>query len=141
MRFEADVLIEGPHHKQIAVIEVKNQLGLSVDHGRLRLAYMRLSGGPARCFMLASQDVAFIWRDGEEQPTVVSMEPVIRRYLPDLAAEERLYGFQVETLILHWLNELVAGWRTGTGEPESTLAAIGFLDAVRNGTVHSKAVA
>ena len=101
---------------------------------------MSLSGGPARYFMLASQDVAFIWRDGEEQPTVVSMKPVIHRYLPDLAVEERLYGFQVETLVLHWLNELAAGWRNGTEEPESTLESIGFLDAVRNGTVHSKAV-
>ena len=141
MQFKADIVILGPHSERIAVVEIKNQAGLSPEDGADRQNYMRVTGGPASYFMLVSQERAFVWKDGEEQATAIDMQPVVRRFLPRLAPGERLYQFQVETMVSFWLSELAAEWRIASEEPETTLESIGFLAAVRSASVLTEAVA
>ncbi len=139
----ADIVIIGPLPKRerIAVVSVFNRVGLSPEDGNDRLGYMRVTGGPASYFVMVSQDIGYIWEHGSDLPKSFQMQSVVKRFLPNLRSNDRLYGFQVEMLVTHWLFELVAGWRDSGEEPEKTLASVGFLAAVQGASVHSEAVA
>lgn len=139
----ADIVImrPAPWRERIAVVEVKNRLGLLPEDGTDPTAYMRLTGGQARYFMLVSQEVGYVWTQPQAAPYRFDMTAVIRRFIPDLAPGRRLFGMSVESLVAHWLGILAAGLRSDEEEPERTLASIGFLDAIRGAEVLSKAIA
>jgi len=142
MQFTADIAIIGPPplRERIAVIEIRNQMGLTEADGEDRHAYMRLSGGATKYYFLVSQDWCFVWVN-DVVAAKFSMETVIRRFLPDFNPNVRLYGFSVQAIVSHWMSQLAAELRGSESEPEQKLDAIGFLDAARNATVLSEVAA
>jgi hypothetical protein len=139
---EADILARDSTGKSILVAEIKNRENLSPDVAanlRRNLAANNLLV-PANYFLLASQDVAYLWKDADssspEMPPTVQfpMSNIIARYLPRIGPHERLSGSVLQMLLEQWLQDLSRAKGNGHAEPESTLAPTGLLEALR-GTV------
>jgi hypothetical protein len=137
-----DILVRSPEGYPIAVVEVKNQQNLSRDVAmklrRNMVAHGLLPQVPF--FLLASQDVGFLWKE----PKYVSydipptyefpMDKVVARYLKREPGE-RLYGAELELVLLQWLIDLTQGAHKNVEEPEKTLALSGFSESIKGATV------
>src|SRR5947209_667162 len=137
-----DILIRSPQGYPIAVVEVKNQQNLSRDVAtkfrRNMVAHGLLSHVPY--FLLTSQDVGFLWKEPKNNnldapPTFeFPMDKVVTRYLKREPGQ-RLYGAELELLVLQWLTDLSKGTQKVVEEPEETLALSGFNDSIKGATI------
>jgi len=138
MSSQANILVQGPDNRTIAVIEIKNRQNLSRDIAMiLRRNIGAFDSFPhAPYFLLLSQDVGFLWEESGQKdlvaPTVeFPMKQIMSRYLPDMNPDERLRNSELELLVLMWLNDLTWGQPETTEEPEKSLASSEFLRAVQ----------
>jgi hypothetical protein len=137
-----DILIKSPQGFPIAVVEVKNQQNLSRDVAtKLRrdmVAHGFLPQIPY--FLLTSQDVGFLWKEPKHvsfdaPPTYeFPMDKVVARYLKREPGQ-RLYGAELELVVLQWLTDLALGTQKVVEEPEKTLALSGFNESIKGATV------
>ncbi|HXL36123.1 MAG TPA: hypothetical protein VN954_02855 [Ktedonobacteraceae bacterium] len=137
-----NILIQSSEGYPIAVVEVKNQQNLSRDIAtkfrRNMLAHGLLAQIPY--FLLASQDVGYLWKE----PKYVSyntppnyefpMDKVVTRYLKREPGQ-RLYGAELELVVLQWLTDLTQGTQENVEEPEITLSISGFIESIKGATV------
>lgn len=137
--FRPDILILSPEDLPIAVVEVKNRQDLTrevaTELRRNIIIHSLLPQTPY--FLLISQDVGFLWRAAgpDALPEYeFPMDKVVARYLKREPGE-RLYGIELEFLILQWLTDLASGALKTSEEPEKTLAFTGFNDSIREATV------
>jgi hypothetical protein len=144
--FRPDILIQSPQGRPIAVVEVKNRQNFSRDiakeYRRNLLTHGMYPQGPF--FLFTSQDVGFIWTESKEnildaEPSYeFPMDNVLIRYMRR-KPEERLYGFQLKTLIHQWLDDLTQGQQKAIEEPEKTLALAGFNESIKGAIVIEEA--
>jgi hypothetical protein len=91
-------------------------------------------------FLFTSQDVGFLWTAANEN--IPDAEPsyefpvdnVVTRYVKR-GPGERLYGFQLKTLVHQWLADLAQGQQKPIEEPEKTLALAGFSESIKGAVV------
>ncbi len=141
-RSRPDILIQSPEGYPIAVVEVKNQQNLTRDIAtklrRNMVAHGLLPQIPY--FLLASQDVGFLWKEPkfvsyDTPPTYeFPMDKVINRYIKREPGQ-RLYGAELELIVLQWLTDLTQETQKNTEEPEKTLALSGFSKSIKGATV------
>ena len=91
-------------------------------------------------FLLASQDVGYLWKE----PKYVSyntppnyefpMDKVVTRYLKREPGQ-RLYGAELELVVLQCLTDLTQGTQENVEEPEITLSISGFIESIKGATV------
>jgi hypothetical protein len=142
----SSVLIHGDRPGElIAAVEVKNREDLTQDIA-VSLRGNLVSNGllpPAPYFLLVSQDRGFLWvradpTDPDAAPAYeFPMQNVLERRTPPQRRNGRADQPEFFLLVLDWLGELA--WigddpRDVADEPERTLAASGFLKAIRGGT-------
>ena len=142
-----DFLVRSQDGQPIAAIEVKNPQELSRDDAaslrRNMLAHGMLPRTPY--FLLLSQDTGFLWNESGHKtlnaPTAYEfpMGEVVRRYLPEGDAKERLRGSQLELVVLQWLLSLTSSSQEVKAEPEKSLAPSGFLDSIKGATIIAEA--
>ena len=138
--FRPDILIQSPEDLPIAVVEVKNRQDLTRELAtalrRNIITHSLLPQTPY--FLLISQDVGFLWKApaSPDTPPIYEfpMDKVVARYVKREPGE-RLYGIEMEYLVLQWLNDLASGKLKTNEEPEKTLALAGFNDSIREATV------
>ena len=132
-----DILVQSPEGDPIAVIEVENLKDLTRGEA-IELRHNLIEYGlPSRVpyFLLVSQDVGFIWKGTQNEdldaPPMYEfpMDEVVARY-SNRTLGERLYGAELEILVLQWLTNLAAKPQTNTEEPEKTLAISGFNESI-----------
>ena len=139
----ADLVIKSLEGNLIAVVEVKNLKDLSreeaIEMRRLLLNYGFPSDVPY--FLLLSQEVGFLWKeakpnDFDAAPTYeFPMDKVVIRYSEGKPAARRLYGAELELLVLQWLTNLATKPQRPIEEPETTLAHAGFNDSIKGASV------
>lgn len=137
-----DILIKNPQGFPIAVVEVKNQQNLSRDVATKLRRNMVAHGFLAQIpyFLLASQDVGFLWKEPKHvsfdaPPTYeFPMDKVVARYLKREPGQ-RLYGAELELVVLQWLTDLALGTQKVVEEPEKTLALSGFNESIKGATI------
>lgn len=138
--FRPDILIQSPEDLPIAVVEVKNRQDLTREVAtalrRNIIIHSLLPQTPF--FLLISQDVGFLWKSAASPDAPPAYEfpmgKVVSRYL-NREPGERLYGIELEFLVLQWLNDLASGKLKTIEEPEKTLALAGFLESIRDATI------
>jgi hypothetical protein len=137
-----DILIRNINKAPIAIVEIRIWPTLSNDDINdildKILTYTTNFNTLIPYFLLVTPKNGFLWQQPKpnDPPTLeFSMEDVVIRYLPDPIARQNLRGTQFELIILEWLTDLawIAG-ETNT-EPEKSLAAQGFLSAIREASV------
>ncbi len=146
MKFRADILVQSPDGRPIAVIEVKNRQHLSRDVA-IDLHSIMADGLPHLIpyFLLISQDTGFLWNEiGRKRlntsPTLeFPMNDVVRRYLPEVSMQERLRDTELELIVLQWLIDLTGGIQEANQEPERSLALANFLNSIRGAMVVAEA--
>lgn len=140
--FSADLIIKNVEDHLIAVVEVKNFKDLSREEA-IEMRHILLDYGfPADVpyFLLLSQDVGFLWKetargDLNASPTYeFPMEKVVARY-SDEPPMRRLYGPELELLVLQWLTNLATKPQKDAEEPEKTLARAGFNESIKGASV------
>jgi len=141
-RLRPDLLIRSSEGYPIAVVEVKNQLNLSRDVAtkfrRNMVAHGLLPQIPY--FLLVSQDVGYLWREPKyvnynTPPTYeFPMDKVVARYLKRDPGQ-RLYGAELELVVLQWLTDLTQATQKNVEEPEITLSISGFIESIKGATV------
>jgi hypothetical protein len=62
------------------------------------------------------------------------MDKIVTRYLKREPGQ-RLYGAELELLVLQWLTDLSKGTQKVVEEPEETLALSGFNDSIKGATI------
>ena len=133
-----DIVLQNPDDQFVAVVEVGNRQNLSREIAtELRsnsLMYTLVPQTPY--FLLLAQDVGFLWkeawREGPETPPTYEfpMENVVYRYLKGFSGE-RLLNKEFETLIIRWLEDLVAGKRTINASSRSSVFNAAMEQAIR----------
>lgn len=138
-----EIQIRARNGLPIAVVEVKNIAHLSPDAAtELRDNFIKhgLLASVSH-FLLVSQDVGYLWRPCEplvpQAPpsSAFDMRPMVARYLPAFDPAHRLLGSALELLVVQWLSDLVHGSPGSANDPERSLAACGFLEAIRGAEV------
>lgn len=138
--FRPDILIQSPEDLPIAVVEVKNRQDLTREVAtalrRNIIIHSLLPQTPF--FLLISQEVGFLWKSAASPNAPPAyefpMSKVVTRYLKREPGE-RLYGIELEFLVLQWLNDLASGKLKTSEEPEKTLALAGFNESIREATI------
>ncbi len=137
-----DILVRNPEGDPIAVIEVENLKDLSRDEA-IELRHNLIEYGiPSHVpyFLLLSQDVGFLWKgtyhESLDAPPAYEfpMDKVVTRY-SNKNPGERLYGAELEVLVLQWLTNLAMKPQMNSEEPEKTLALSGFNESIKGATV------
>lgn len=140
--FRPDLVITSLDDRLIAVVEVKNQQGLSPEDA-IEMRHILIDYGyPFKVpyFLLLSQDVGFLWdetaQDNPEAPPTYKfpMDKVVLRY-SDEPPKERLYGADLELLVLQWLTNLTTKPTKVDEEPEKTLLHSGFNESIKDAYV------
>lgn len=139
----ADIVVLAPSGSSVALVEVKNPAHLTREMATILRRNLVARGLDDRVpfFLMVSQDRGFIWDQRQgiapiHAPTAeFSMVPVVQRYLPDLEPHARLHGFALDIIVIQWINDLSLGVPAPSDEPERSLAAAGFLEAIRDGIV------
>jgi len=62
------------------------------------------------------------------------MNKVVARYLKREPGQ-RLYGAELELVVLQWLTDLALGTQKVVEEPEKTLALSGFNESIKGATI------
>ena len=140
--FRPDLVIKDSEGRLIAMVEVKNLQGLSRDEATTLRHDLVDYGLPTHIpyFLLLSQDVGFLWKEQEQEnldapPTYeFPMDTVVDRYV-EKKPERRLYGAELELLVLQWLLNLIAKPQTAIEEPEKTLARAGFNESIKDAAI------
>jgi hypothetical protein len=145
-RLNADILLRAPDGCVLAVVEVKNRIGLTSEiAAEFRRNILEYSGlGVAPYFLLVSQDAGHLWRQsaglGDAAPPDASfdMTRVVTRFAGEQAPDSRLMGFQLQSVMYQWLLDLAEGFDSADPQVVASLAATGFIDVVRGASVEAK---
>ena len=137
-----DLVITNPNGDLIASIEIKNMTNLSSQEATEIRRDLLEYGLPnqAPYFLLLSQDIGFLWKktgsDTSDMPPTYEfpMNNIIERYLKRKTAR-RLYGSELELLVLQWLLNLSDKPQQEFEEPEKTLANSGFSKDIQGASV------
>ena len=138
-----DIAVRAANGELLATVEVKAGAALSPEVVRALRRNLAAHGAllEAAYFLLVTQDRGFLWSP-YAQPwldatpsTEFPMQPVIERYLHGPDAERRLWEGELTLIVADWLHDLSLGLGDTTLEPERSLAASGFLDAMRRAAV------
>jgi len=140
--FHHDLVIRSSKGRPIAVIEVKNIQNLSRDEATAIRQDLFDYGFTSQVpyFLLISQEVGFMWEESklknpEAPPTYeFPMDKVVTRYLRRNPGR-RLYGEELEILLLRWLINLTTEMQQATEEPEKTLSRSGFNESIKGAEV------
>lgn len=140
--FRPDLLIKDSKGDPIAVVEVKNLQGLSRDEAAEIRHDLLEYGLPDQIpyFLLLSQDMGFLWKEPKKgSPNVpptyeFPMDQVVERYLKQKTAR-RLYGRELELLVLQWLLNLATKPQQEVEEPEKTLSRSGFNEDIKGADI------
>lgn len=143
MSYRSDITIQDRAGRTVAVVEVKNQSGLSTeaatDLRRTLADYGLFFSAPY--FLLLSQQRGYLWTPKEAldpgaQPSYTfPMQQVVAKYWPGLPSTERLRSSELELMVRNWLTALTWGAADAREEPDRTLALAGFLESIRDGEV------
>ena len=137
-----DILVKSTEGDPIAVIEVENLKDLTRGEAIELRHYLIKDGLPSQVpyFLLVSQDVGYLWKGTQNEdldaPPMYefSMDEVVARY-SNRTKGARLYGAELEVLLLQWLTNLAAKPPFNTEEPERTLAISGFIESISGAVV------
>lgn len=146
-RLIADVTVRAPDGRVLAVVEVKNRVGLTRDIAtpfrRNIIAHSNLGAAPY--FLLVSQDEGYLWRQRPDLETsappdaAFDMASVVTRYLGAQTPGSRLQGIQLQAVVYRWLIDLADDRVSTEAQAIASLSATGFIDAIRGATVELEA--
>ncbi len=140
--FHPDLVIKSVDDTLIAVVEVRNQQDLSREDA-IEMRHILIEHNyPSKVpyFLLLSQEVGFLWdettqNDPDASPTYeFPMDKVVLRYFEE-PPTERLYGDELELLVLQWLIGLTTKPQRINEEPEKTLERAGFNKYIKDADV------
>jgi hypothetical protein len=148
MLAQADLVVHDAMGRQVVVVEVVNRHPLTQELAAGVRRHLIEHGPPiaAPYFLVLAQDDGYLWRqtDGLAPDAPPSehfpMRPVLQRNAPIIDPDVHYGSAQLELIVFQWLRDLVDGVLTANGEPETTLARAGLLDAVRGGEVFGSKV-
>lgn len=136
-----DILVTDAESRPIAVVEVKNKVGLSRDDAMRLLrdlsTYPSLPN--AAYYLVVSQEHGYLWKGplvaGTPPTLQFAMDNVIERYGPALAENRRLRGGDVTVAVARWLIRLTNDKSDVGNVPESALCDTGFIAAMHGAVV------
>ena len=134
----ADLVIRDTKDDPLAVIDLVNFPGFSREEAIELRQRMIDRGLPAQLpyFLLLTQDVGFLWKDTEKDQLDAPpnyefpMNGLIQRYEKE-SSRRRLYGWELEFLILKWFIHLTASSEPDTEEPELTFVRSGLRELIK----------
>jgi hypothetical protein len=138
-----DIVVRAANGELVAAIEVKAGDALSpevVIALRSNLAVHEALSEIA-FFLLVTRQRGFLWLPHAQpwldaSPSVeFPMQPVIERYLHGSDAERQMWQGELILIVADWLHDLNLGLGDTALEPERSLAASGFLAAMRRAAV------
>ncbi len=140
--FQPDLVIKGLKGDLIAIIEIKNMLDLSRDEAIEIRRDLLEYGFPnqAPYFLLLSQDIGFLWKESQKERSDIPpayefpMDKIVERYTKRKPGQ-RLYGSELELLVLQWLLHLAVKPQQEAEEPEKTLALSGFSGDIKGANI------
>lgn len=141
----ADLEIHGPEGWPLALVEVRNPDDLTAEQAvewRRHFLQFGLEDQRYPFFLLVSQDAGYLWSQGphlqpDDPPHVAfPMQQVIAHYSPRTAVSERVYVSVLEMAVANWLSGLAGGYAPTIEVAETPLRESGFLDAIKDATVH-----
>jgi len=142
MTYSADIVIESETGQPIAIVEViavayldraeaiGTRQNLVADYSLPRTPFL----------LLVSQDRGFLWSTWPDSPDAdmpdleFSMEPVVRRFAPEVAEGERLRGESLRLVVFQWLLHLTAP-TSPNGAGDVPLRNTPFARAIQYGRV------
>jgi hypothetical protein len=136
-----DILVTDAESRPIAVVEVKNKVGLSRDDATRLLRDLTTypSLPDAAYYLVVSQEHGYLWKAplvAGAPPTVqFAMDSVIERYGPALAENRRLRGGDVTVAVARWLIRLANEKSDVHNDPESAVRDTGFIAAMQGAVV------
>jgi hypothetical protein len=142
--YRADIVLLAPNGQVVALVEVKNPIGLSKDlarRWRRNLLVHGIAAGNAHYFMLVSQDFGYLWDQrkphGFDAPPdlAFAMQDVVERYVKRLEPGERLSGISMEIIVAQWLNDLAGDSRTSTEPTRQKFEGTTFLEDIRGARI------
>jgi len=142
---ESDITVRGRNGNVVLVGECRNALNLDREsaqwiYDRQLVNFQR----SAPYLLLMSQDHGYLWsspaQPGQPPAFEFAMAPVIQRYAPELGAEDRLLGSQLDLVVGQWLSELSVGL-VGETEAEEALRSAGVIAALQGADISLEAAA
>lgn len=144
LAFPSDIVVKDPEGWPIAMIEIKNRLGLTRSVAtaiRRNMLGYGLVSRRAPFFLVVSQNAGYVWRQQsntvlDDPPTTeFPMGPVLRHYARWLAPDQRLSGSSLEFVVANWLADQATGHGPDLQDATAPLDEIGFLEAIEDGIV------
>lgn len=138
-----DILVKSANEVPVAIVEIKNRRNLTPTVAQ-EIRRNLLAHGPAqpvRFFILVSQDRGYVWRHKPDNSldsapdAEFSMLDVVKDYVPEDDPDRRFRESELELIVMSWLWDLSAGTTRSKTESERVLADLGFITAVRDGSV------
>lgn len=133
-----DIVIRNRSGHSIAIVDVRSPK--TISRPVVEELYQQLldySDQVSAFYLLVTPMTGYLWKTADQSrlntlPTAeFQMQNIIKRYLPTLGSQEAVGSVQLQFLVFQWLNELAAGLYDISQEPERTLAASGFIDAIQ----------
>ncbi len=139
-----DIIVKSEGEEPVAIVEIMNRRELTPAVAQ-QIRRNLLVHGLARqigFFLLLSQDRGYVWtplsRDSVDSPPdgEFSMHEVVNYYLPVDDPHRRFQKPELELIVMQWLGKLATnGNLPYSTEPERVLGELGFVNAVRDGSV------
>ncbi|HKW21494.1 MAG TPA: hypothetical protein VJO13_08980 [Ktedonobacterales bacterium] len=142
LSYRYDLVVRNDHGNLVALVEIKNAKSFPIEFAASLAEQMLEDGALAEIpyLLVVSQDIGFLWRDARAEAVTAAdaiqfdMVHVLDRYLHG-DNSRRLVEDELVLRVQQWLIELSLGRVSVTSEPDRTLAALGFLNAIRGGLV------
>jgi hypothetical protein len=139
----ADIVVHAPNGAAVAAVEVKNVRQLDLEYAtEIRELLLRDDAlPPGAYFVVVSQERGFLWPPNDETTREFSMERVMSSYATSLMRDGVwLRVSELEGILRQWLLELAMGLpRAQQVVADSGLAQSGFADAIRDGSLWTRA--
>ncbi len=139
----ADIVVRSPVGNTIAVVELRNWRSLQLEVATTVLDEFRDADLLANSsyFLVISQEKGFLWHKDQRDlneflaPLEFPTKNIVDRYLPGLAADDRLRENELRSVILQWLINLTWLTEESENEPEKLLIPTGFTGRLQGATV------
>jgi hypothetical protein len=142
-----DIIVSTRQGRQLAVVEVKNLPGLSLEDAvALRDAIVEPPSRPVRYVLVVSQAKGFLWRWQEEETRYgeaeeLDMGPVLREYVSDGELNRHIRGADLDLVLSHWLGELARGRVARPGGVSEQGPFVQFISDIRGAQINLEALA
>lgn len=146
---EADIVIQAPDHRVIAIGEVKGGDSLPRGHAatfRRNLIAHSSMFALAPFFLLIWHDVGYLWDQRMDANSLLSpslkfpMTPIVRHYLPWTDGNERLSSTEIGLAAARWLGDLASPAFKLEARSLNPFAETDFLNAIQGASIITDAL-